>query len=166
MTNQAYKRAGDIIRKAKPQKKPKPAPKHLAPPAPPSPRRKFGWAIATIALLGMLAGGGWLALIKLDGPSVTPAAVSAEPPVSVATPEQEQVFLSELRYSKVPLTPEQEQIAVDIAREHVKHNHLNGMRTVIEADVRRLLPHLDDQQVGDTRQNVEHHFQRVTGRKQ
>lgn len=80
--------------------------------------------------------------------------------------QAERVFLTELRDAGIVLTPPQQAEALTIAREHVAHGHLVGMRAQIRADWQAVAPGLSEEQVETARVVVEHHFLNVTGRKQ
>lgn len=98
----------------------------------------------------------------------TPDEVSAAP-VSVATipvDEAERIYLAELEAAGVPIPPDRQQAAVDIAREHVAHGHLVGMRESIRSDFESRIPGLTEEQIDVARVVLEHHFLAITGRKQ
>ena len=78
----------------------------------------------------------------------------------------EQVFVAELGDAGIRLTPPQQAVAVGIARKHVGHGHLIGMRQQIRDDFAAAFPALTAEQVDVARIVVEHHFLAVTGRKQ
>lgn len=93
---------------------------------------------------------------------ITAATTTAVIPAS----EAETIFVAELADAGITLTPAQALTAVDIARTHVAHGHLVGMREPIRRDLRDAFPHLDEEQVETAKMAIEHHFLAVTGRKQ
>jgi hypothetical protein len=150
------RRAADIERAARP--KPTPTGRHRQR-VEPKPKRRAVIGTAVVATLALSSGGAWLAL---DGDPPVAAATAVTVPVDQA----ERNYLAELRYAGLDLTEPEQQAAVDIAREHVAHGHLIGMRTIIVGDFRERIPRLTDEQIDVARVAVEHHFLAVTGRKQ
>jgi hypothetical protein len=122
------------------------------------PRRMRAAIITTT--LAVLAVSAALTTVTIPDP---PAAASA---ATVDASAAERVFLDELGYAGLQLTPEEQAAAVEVAREHVDHGHLVGMRTRILDDFAQRIPRLTDEQRDVARVAVEHHFQAVTGRKQ
>lgn len=103
-----------------------------------------------------------IAALTPDPPVTTPVAAVATIPAS----EAETIFVAELADAGILLTPQQAETAVGIAREHVAHGHLVGMRESIRTDFRESIPSLTEEQVESAKIAVEHHFLAVTGRKQ
>lgn len=103
-----------------------------------------------------------IAALTPDPPVTTPVAAVATIPAS----EAETIFVAELADAGILLTPQQAEAAVGIAREHVAHGHLSGMREEIREDVRAAFPTLSEDQVEAAKVVVEHHFRAVTGRRQ
>lgn len=97
----------------------------------------------------------------VTAPTTAPAAAPTRP-----VPEAEMVYLEELRFGGLKLSEAEQKIAVEIAREHVAHGHLNGMRYEITDDFFYRIPRLTTEERDIARIAVEHHFQQVTGRKQ
>jgi hypothetical protein len=150
-------RATAIERTARPA--PTPTGRHRAPVEPSRRRLVAIRAAVTAASLGFLAVVG--GVLFLDDPNPVPAAAATVP-----VDQAERNYLAELAYAGLNLTPAEEQAAVDIAREHVAHGHLTGMRIPILTDFDERIPRLTDEQIEQARVAVEHHFQAVTGRKQ
>ncbi|MBW0088255.1 hypothetical protein I4I73_03370 [Pseudonocardia sp. KRD-184] len=96
--------------------------------------------------------------------AITVAAAPAAPTLPLTNAER--IYLAELAEAGVPFAGPDADTAVVIAREHVAHGHLVGMREAIRADFRTRLPALTPDQVEDAKTAVEHHFLAVTGRKQ
>ncbi len=126
--------------------------------------RRRGAAVA--AALTLAAGVGVLGLAT-SGASGDPAPTPALSVVAVSSvSEEERTFLAELAEAGVLLDGPDATAAVEIAREHVAHGHLVGMRERIRQDVRAALPWLDETQVETAKVAVEHHFLATTGRSQ
>jgi hypothetical protein len=100
-----------------------------------------------------------------EQPTVT-AAAAVSPQETERVRRAEQVYLAELAAAGIVLRPDEQQAALRIARDHVAHGHLVGMRERIREDWRNAVPRLTSEQVDVARIVVEHHFQAVTGRKQ
>lgn len=123
------------------------------------------YAAVAVLLLGGITvpvGWGWSYAFAGSEAPPSPTAVTPTRPVD----EAEKVFLRELYYAGIQLTLGEQDIAVEIAREHVAHGHLIGMRHVITDDFLARIPRLTTEERDIARIAVEHHFQAVTGRKQ
>lgn len=129
--------------------------RHRRKPHPHRTRRIVTTAGVTLAI----AAAGAVALVAPD-----PAPVSAVQTMPVG--QAERVFLTELRDAGIVLTPPQQAEALTIAREHIEHGHLDGMRQQIRDDFRTRVGGLTEDQVESAKVVVEHHFRNVTGRKQ
>jgi hypothetical protein len=149
----SLRRAAAIERNTRPE--PTPTGRHRAKTERPIRRAVMLTTAAVIILTGVPIGA------ILDGPDPEPATVATVP-----VDQAERDYLAELAYAGLDLTEPEQQAAVDIAREHVAHGHLTGMRTKIIEDLRERIPRLTDEQVDTARVAVEHHFLAVTGRKQ
>ncbi len=126
--------------------------------------RRRGAVVA--AALTLAAGVGVLGLAT-SGASGDPAPIPAVSVVAVSSvSEEERVFLAELAEAGVLLGGPDATEAVEIAREHVAHGHLVGMRERIREDVRAAVPWLTEEQVETAKVAVEHHFLAVLGRPQ
>lgn len=153
-TNTSLQRAGKILARI-------PTPGRGRHAALPTRRQRRTKAAVTVAAAS-LALATTLAVLTPDPPVTTPVAAVATIPAS----EAETIFVAELEAAGVPLTPRQAEEAVGIAREHVAHGHLVGMRERIREDMRTAFPALTAEQVEVAKVAVEHHFLAVTGRKQ
>lgn len=128
-------------------------------------RKLAEYAAAVVVLLGVLVvpvGWGWSYAFAGGEAPPSPNAVTETRPVD----EAEKVFLRELDFAGLELTLGEQDIAVEIAREHVAHGHLVGMRYRITDDFLARIPRLTTEERDIARIAVEHHFQTVTGRKQ
>ncbi len=126
--------------------------------------RRRGAVVA--ASLTLAAGVGVLGLAT-SGASGDPAPTPAVSVVAVSSvSEEERTFLAELAEAGVLLDGPDATAAVEIAREHVAHGHLVGMRERIRADFRAAVPWLTEEQVETAKVAVEHHFLAVLGRPQ
>lgn len=166
MIADSLRRANRILRKTAPARKPRPARFRRGRHAEPASGRAY-FARGLVVGLGVLAatgGVGWVALDSDDGPA--PASAVATVPVD----EAEENYLFELNVALAvtgtQLTPAEQPVAVEIARKHVEHGHLIGMRVPILTDFERRIPRLTAEQRDIARVAVEHHFLAVTGRKQ
>jgi hypothetical protein len=115
------------------------------------------WNVAAAAAAGVVVAVPWLAT-----PTPDPAAAT----VATTTTAAEERLLFELDAAGLALTPAEQAAAVDIAREHVDHGHLVGMRAEILEDLAAHIPRLTDEQDDVGRIAVEHHFRAVTGKQQ
>lgn len=120
--------------------------------------RRTGAVLAAAAAIAVAVYGG-----VMTGTDREPTRAAA---VTVAATPAEAILLAELREAGVPVPAEAQPGMVAVARKHVAHGHLVGMRESIRADVRATLPGLTVEQVDTARVVVEHHFLRITGRKQ
>lgn len=153
-TNNPLQRAGKILARI-------PTPRRGRHAVKPTRRQRCTKAAVTVAAAS-LAIAGTLAVLTPDSPPPTPVAAVATIPAS----EAETIFVAELEAAGIPLTPQQAETAVGIAREHVAHGHLVGMREPIRQDLRAAFPDFTDEQVEIAKVAVEHHFRFVTGRAQ
>lgn len=100
----------------------------------------------------------------------SPTTVAAAPTTQAVTvstdSEAERVYLNELAEAGLQLTPREQVEAIEIAREHISHGHLVGMRELIRKDFRERIPRLNKDEVEIAKVALEHHFLAVTGRKQ
>jgi hypothetical protein len=116
------------------------------------------WSVAAVAAAGVVVAVPWLAAPTSD---LAPAAVATLDPTAA-----EDRLLFELDTAGLNLTPAEQAAAVDIARKHVAHGHLIGMRAEILEDFAARIPRLSDEQDDVARVAVEHHFRAVTGKQQ
>ncbi len=134
--------------------------RHRAAPRPVRSRTGLVAGVLTVtAGLGVLGVG--TATVAFTDPAPSVAVVAA-----VSVSELERTFLAELAEAGVLLDGPDATAAVEIAREHVAHGHLVGMRERIREDVRAALPWLTEEQVETAKVAVEHHFLAVLGRPQ
>lgn len=126
------------------------------------PTRRQRWTRRSLTGLaaGVLVAATGLTVLTPDAP------VTAATTATIPASEAETIYVAELAAAGVPLTPQEAQAAVTIARTHVDHGHLIGMREQIRSDFRAALPGLTDEQVETAKVAVEHHFLAVTGRRQ
>lgn len=116
-------------------------------------------AVALAVAVGAVFAVEWIATAPAAPSSASVAAL-------IPAAEAEVIYLSELADAGVLIPPDREQAAVEIAREHVAHGHLIGMREIIRQDFRERIGGLTEAQVDVARVVVEHHFLAVTGRRQ
>lgn len=119
--------------------------------------RRSGLVLAGTTAAAILLPALWLA--PDQQPTPTPA-------TSITVTDAERDYLAELAYAGIRLNPTEQTAAVEIAREHVAHGHLIGMRIPIMDDFNERIPRLSDEQVDTARVAVEHHFKNVTGKPQ
>lgn len=143
---------------------------------------KVGVAAAAVAVPAAMGAALWWKAAQAPAPAdpastvaiastpAVPTTVAAAPTtqaVAIATDsDAERVYLNELAEAGVQLTQEEQGVAIGVAREHVAHGHLIGMRELIRRDFRERIPSLTEEQVEIAKVAVEHHFLAVTGRKQ
>jgi hypothetical protein len=126
-------------------------------------RKLVEYGFAALLIVGGLLAPivvGWSSAFAGDSPPAQPVAVRS-------IDEAEKVFLAELSFGGLDdLTLGEQDIAVEIAREHVAHGHLSGMRYRITDDFYFRIPRLTTEQRDIARICVEHHFKAVTGKSQ
>lgn len=120
--------------------------------------------IGAVAILAAATATTWWATTATPDADARPATPIVVQGVPLTAPER--IYLAELAEAGIDLNPTEKPVAVAIAREHVSHGHLIGMREIIRMDFRTDLPRLTDTQVETAKTAVEHHFLAVTGRKQ
>jgi hypothetical protein len=124
---------------------------------------EYGFAAVLLAALIWPVAWGWSAAFATYPTTGMTTAEAAKPVTVRSIDEAEMVYLAELSFGGVKLTRAEQEIAVEIAREHVAHGHLDGMRYRITDDFYYRIPRLTTDERDVARICVEHHFKAVTG---
>jgi hypothetical protein len=128
-------------------------------------RKLAEYVVAAVLLAALIwpVAWGWSAAFATYPTTGLTTAAAAQPVTVRSIDEAEMVYLAELSFGGVKLNEREQEIAVEIAREHVAHGHLDGMRYRITDDFFYRIPRLTTHERDVARICVEHHFKAVTG---